>query len=304
MPFSSCVTPASFVPSADGNDPAESIFVTEPDDAVLGGNFTQASAYLGEMAGGLAHDFRNILAVIGSALRLAQRRCEDPDRLNEILNAARDCVERGVTMTSDLLAFAQRREERSQPQNLNEILVRLKKILELAVGPGISIVLDLDRTVPMRELDRARFEAAILNLVINARDAMPQGGKIRIGTSLIDEAAACWSNTGQVIRVRIKDEGSGMPDEVRYRIFEPYFTTKPRSGTGLGLPLVSAFAERSGGKVAVQSAAGKGTIVDLLLPVATDPSKTSADLWRQIDRWINEGGAGRAAHHCNLERET
>jgi hypothetical protein len=149
------------------------------------------------------------------------------------------------------------------------------------------------------------FNAAILNLVVNARDAMPDGGEIRIRTGLIrlsetDDA----SDDSHCVMVRIIDQGAGMTKEVRDRIFDPYFTTKGETGTGLGIPQVASFMRSSGGCLNVNSEPGAGTSFDLYFPVCDSPGLLGTSLWRQLDRWSNEGGrsdpTGRPA---GLERE-
>lgn len=246
-----------------------------------------------EFAGCVVHDFRNVLAIIGSALRLVDRHADNRGKLDDLLQAVQASVAYGMSLTSDLLAFVHDRQERCRPDNLNDLLASSQAVLSLAAGPNISIISHPRPALPACAIDRRGFQSALLNLVINARDAMPAGGKIDISTSLVDENGDDWAAGPGAVRVRVQDEGSGMPHEVVRRVFEPFYTTKGATGTGLGLPQVCAFAKRVGGGVIVESEPGRGTTVDLLLPAHVDGVDQPLGLWRQLDRWTNEGGALR-----------
>ena len=253
---------------------------------------TQRITALGEMAGGIAHDFRNILTVIESSLSLAERNPGDAETFRFCLAAAHEGVGRGLKLTSRLLAFAKQQELEPRAENANALLRNLEMFLHYGAGPGIRIRFDLAPDLPKCLIDPPQFNAAILNLVVNARDAMPGGGVIEIGTGIVaagvpDPAAA----PGPRVRVRVKDQGDGMSAEVVQRIFDPYFTTKGETGTGLGLPQVCAFMSRVGGRVRVASQVGGGTTFDLLFPALEDRDRVPNRLWWQIDRWMNEGGA-------------
>ena len=145
--------------------------------------------------------------------------------------------------------------------------------------------------MPPCRIDAPQFSAAILNLVINARDAMPDGGEIGISSDLI---SLCETEDPSLdpkaVVIRIIDQGEGMPKTVRDRIFDPYFTTKGETGTGLGVPQVAAFMRASGGCMNVSSEPGMGTSFDLYFPVCDSPGLIGTSLWRQLDRWGNEGG--------------
>ena len=248
---------------------------------------------LEEFAGCVVHDFRNVLAIIGSALRLVDRHADNRRKLDELLKAVQASVAYGMSLTSDLLAFVHDRQEPCRPDNLNDLLVGSQTVLSLAAGPNISIVPHPGPALPACAIDRRGFQSALLNLVLNARDAMPRGGKIDISTRLVDENGNDWTAGRGAVRVRVKDEGAGMPHDVVGRVFEPFFTTKGATGTGLGLPQVCAFAKRVGGGVIVESEPGRGTTVDLLLPAHVDGVDQPLGLWRQLDRWTNQGGALR-----------
>src|SRR3546814_8085405 len=150
---------------------------------------------------------------------------------------------------------------------------------------------DLAPVVPVCLLDPPQFSAAILNLVINARDAMPNGGEVRISTETCELKAAApgLPAPGTYLRVRVRDEGDGMSADTLRKIFDPYFTTKGELGTGLGLPQIWSYMQLAGGYVTAESAPGKGSTFDLLFPTGTEAARD--DVWAQMDRWVNEGSA-------------
>jgi signal transduction histidine kinase len=246
----------------------------------------QKISALGEMTGGIAHDFGNILAVIASGLRVAQDNAGDSSKRMAALAAANDGVERGQRMISRLLAFARQQELHPGPEDVNALLDKLAMFLKYGAGAEIRVVLELAPDLPKCLVDPPQFNAAILNLVVNARDAMPAGGTIRITTS-----AVVRRQNRNYVRVRISDDGAGMPPDVRKRIFDPYFTTKGESGTGLGIPQVQALMRQVGGYLTVNSKVGKGTSFDLFFPVHVEQPAAAPDAWRQLDRWADEGGA-------------
>ena len=229
---------------------------------------TQRIAALGEMTGGIAHDFRNILTIIESGLRLAERNLQCPDKLRACIKGAQNGVGRGLQLTSQLLAFAKQQELEPRTGNVNELLNNLKLLLGYAAGPGVRIVLELASDMPECLIDPPQFNAAVLNLVVNARDAMPNGGDVVITTRRWEaKSSALGSPTpGFYARVRVKDSGQGMSEAVLEKIFDPLFTTKGEKGTGLGLPQVCAFMRLIGGHIEVASELGLGTTFDLLFP--------------------------------------
>ena len=229
---------------------------------------TQRLAALGEMTGGIAHDFRNLLAVIESGLRLAEKSSEQPDKVRVYIAAARQGIDRGVKLTSQLLAFAKRQELEARAGDVNDLLRNLELLLTYSAGPGIRIVLELAPDIPNCLIDPSQFDAAVLNLVVNARDAMPHGGEVRISTErwVAETTISCEPAPGAYVRVCVKDSGQGIPTEVVGKVFDPLFTTKGENGNGLGLPHVYAFMRRVGGHVSVTSEWGRGTTFDLLFP--------------------------------------
>ena len=246
----------------------------------------QKISALGEMTGGIAHDFRNILCVITSGLNVAERNSSDAAKVESALAAVRQGVERGMRMTNRLLAFAKDQELQTGPEDVNALLAKLSAFLKYGAGPGIRVILELAPDLPKCLVDPPQFNSAILNLVVNARDAMPAGGDLRISTT-----AVAGSSDVTHVRVTVSDEGTGMSPEVVTKIFDPYFTTKGDNGTGLGVPQVQALMRQVGGCVTVDSTVGEGTSFHLFFPIHSERAAVAPGLLRQLDRWANEGGA-------------
>ena len=223
---------------------------------------------LGEMTGGIAHDFRNILAVIDSCLNLAERSSDEPERLLNFVAGAREGVAKGLRLTTQLLALAQRDELQTCVVDVNALLKQLELLLKCGAGSSVRVAFDLCPTIPNCLVDPSRFSAAILNLVLDARDAMPNGGEVRISTAHchIKPTVTRGEESRSYVRVRIQDNGVGMPEQVAKRMSEPFFTTKGDKGTGLGVPQVFALMRLLGGQVRVTSAQSQGTSFDLLFP--------------------------------------
>jgi signal transduction histidine kinase len=229
---------------------------------------SQRLAALGEMTGGIAHDFRNLLAAIESGLRLAEKSSEQPEKVRVYIAAVRQGVNRAVKLTSQLLAFAKQQELEARVEDVNELLRNLELLLKYGAGPETRIILELASDIPKCLIVPSQFDAAVLNLVVNARDAMPHGGEIRISTERwVAETAISGSPApGAYVRICVKDSGQGIPADVVRKVFDPFFTTKGEKGNGLGLPHVYAFMRRIGGHVSVTSEWGRGTAFDLLFP--------------------------------------
>jgi signal transduction histidine kinase len=241
---------------------------------------------LGEMTRGIAHDFRNVLAMLASGLNIAEANADEPEKLKLALAAIHEGVARGLKITNRLLAFARRQELAPGVDDINALLTALKPLLSYGAGPDTRLVLDLAPDLPRCMVDPPQLNAAILNLVVNARDAMPDGGVIEISTSLARRGRAGVA----YVRVRVRDHGSGMPPDVLAHIFDPFFTTKGERGTGLGVPQVQGSMKQVGGSVSVRSRPGKGTRFDLYFPALSVPS-ARADTDPEIARWADEGGA-------------
>jgi PAS domain S-box-containing protein len=227
---------------------------------------------LGQLTGGVAHDFNNLLTVILSNIELAGAPGVDERDSARLLDSARRAAGRGAMLTRQLLAFARRHPLSPKRQRVNALLQAFEAVLRRACGETCAMTLALTAEPTFAELDEAQFEAAILNLVMNARDAMPAGGNVRIRTEIaaVDAAKADaleGLRPGRYIALSVEDDGSGIPKNVLAHVFEPFFTTKePGKGSGLGLSQVFGFAKQSGGHVTIESALGEGTTVTLYLP--------------------------------------
>jgi PAS domain S-box-containing protein len=220
---------------------------------------------VGRLTGGVAHDFNNLLTVVIGALDMILKSPDDGARRQKMGEAALAAARRGERLTHQLLAFSRRQALRPEPCDLNALIRESEPLLRRGVGEAIDFRLRLKRGGAFARVDAAQFEAALLNLVVNARDAMGEQGRLRISTEGCDLPGGPAG--ADHICVTVKDSGEGMSDEVRDRVFEPFFTTKAvGKGTGLGLSQVYGFARQSGGDVRIKSAPGKGTEVRLYLP--------------------------------------
>jgi PAS domain S-box-containing protein len=234
---------------------------------------SQKMEAVGQLTGGLAHDFNNLLAGISGSLeliqtRLGQGRVMDVDRY---ITAAQGASKRAAALTHRLLAFSRRQTLDPKPTDVNRLVVGMEDLIRRTVGPAVVVeVLGAAGLWPAL-VDPPQLENALLNLCINARDAMPEGGRIAIETSnaWLDERAARRHDMapGQYLSLCVTDTGTGMPPEIVGKVFEPFFTTKPLGqGTGLGLSMIYGFAQQSGGQVRIYSQVGQGTTVCLYLP--------------------------------------
>ena len=226
---------------------------------------------LGQMSRGFVHDFRNILAVISAGLNLAKRHEADSALSNSYLSGAQEGVDRGLRMTTRLLDFASGHHFEVHAENVNLALRQVETLLGYAAGADIRVVLELDPDIPNFDFDPPQFNSAIMNLVVNARDAMPDGGVIKISTDLVAQATFAGQDSGPYVRIRVRDDGVGMSVDVMRRIFDPFFTTKAGTGTGLGVPQVNAFMTQIGGFMRIDSAIGKGSTFDLFFPYVGPP---------------------------------
>ena len=224
---------------------------------------------IGQLTGGVAHDFNNLLSVLSSGLEvLALQRGETGD--TRTIESMRRAVDRGARLTQQLLAFARQQPLQAETRNLNRIITGFEPVLRRAGNASIEFEVDLDRKAHSAVIDSARLESALLNLVVNARDAMPDGGRIVIATrnvTLERHHQAGSLPAGDYVRITVADTGTGMPPEVVSRAFEPFFTTKEvGKGTGLGLSQVYGFIKQSNGDVVIESAPGEGTTIAIYLP--------------------------------------
>ena len=220
---------------------------------------------LGQLTGGVAHDFNNLLMIISGSLHTLRRGVDDDPRLQRALTAIDGATKRGAALTSQLLTFARRQSVNPQAVDVVERINAVRDVLGTGVGGTARLQFDLDRSVRPVMADIAELETALVNLVINARDAMPDGGTITVAAdnaTLSDEA-----HTGEYVAISVTDTGTGIAPDVLSKIFDPFFTTKPiGKGTGLGLSQVHGFTHQAGGTVRVTSELGKGTTITILLP--------------------------------------
>jgi len=220
---------------------------------------------LGQLTGGVAHDFNNLLMIISGSLHTLKKSVGDDPKLQRAVLAIETASRRGAALTNQLLTFARRQSVNPQAIDLPEKIDAIREVLDTGVGSSVTLSFDVEHNVWPVTVDVSEFETALVNLVINARDAMPNGGTIAIGAhnrTLTDEVYA-----GDYVAVSIKDSGVGIAPDVLSKIFDPFFTTKPvGKGTGLGLSQVHGFAHQAGGTVKVESELGKGTTISILLP--------------------------------------
>ncbi len=219
---------------------------------------------LGQLTGGVAHDFNNLLMVIGGSAEVLKKYAGD-EKSRRAVQAIESAAKRGAALTSQLLTFARRQNVNPQTIRLSERIDAVREVLNMAVGGSVHLSTDMKDEVWPIKVDISELETALVNLTINARDAMPDGGAITISAEnvrLDDE-----TNKGDFVAISVSDNGAGIPPDIVEKVFDPFFTTKPvGKGTGLGLSQVHGFAYQAGGLVAVSSELGKGTTVTISLP--------------------------------------
>ncbi len=234
---------------------------------------SQKMEAVGQLTGGLAHDFNNLLAAISGALQLMQMRMQQGrfQDFERYITTALGASRRAAALTHRLLAFSRQQTLMPKAVDLNQLVADMQDLIERTVGPATRIEVSCLPDAWTALVDAPQLENALLNLCINARDAMPDGGRIAIETRnrLLDERTARQLHlaAGEYVSLRVGDTGSGMSPEVMARACEPFFTTKPiGKGTGLGLSMIYGFAQQSGGQVHIESELGKGTTVTIYLP--------------------------------------
>ena len=236
------------------------------EDALLRAQRLEA---VGQMTGGVAHDFNNLLTIILGSAESLERRPDDVDRVRRVSSQIMQAARRGGEITQQLLAFSRRQFVNPQTLDLNACLRDFTPLLNQAVNESIRVDLDLQSDLHPARLDPGHFEAAVLNLVGNARDAMPDGGRVTISTRNMSVAEESGRDLppGSYVRVSVSDTGTGMDPVTASRAFEPFFTTKGvGQGTGLGLSQVYGFAKQAGGDAQIITGLGRGTSIELLLP--------------------------------------
>ncbi|OZI62840.1 hybrid sensor histidine kinase/response regulator [Bordetella genomosp. 11] len=231
---------------------------------------SQKMEAIGQLTGGLAHDFNNLLNVIMGSVELIQRISAD-DRARRLAVNARHAVERGAKLTSQLLAFSRSQNLDLRPTDVNALLSGMRELLGLSLGPTVRVLTDFAPDLPMATADANQLELAVLNLCLNARDAMPAGGEVTLSTGLRQSGEGELA-AGRYVVISVKDTGTGIPAQTLSKVFDPFFTTKPvGKGTGLGLSQVYGIARQSGGTACIASEEGRGTEVEIWLALA-DPA--------------------------------
>jgi PAS domain S-box-containing protein len=221
---------------------------------------------VGQLTGGIAHDFNNLLTPILGGLELIASRVDDA-RLKRVVEAALESSRRGAKLTGQLLAFSRIQRLAMKPVAVNEVIANMRQILKHTIGAAIEIRTDFDEEAGRAICDENQLENAVLNLAINARDAMPGGGLLSISTRCVEESGAPDIEPGAYVCVTVEDDGEGMAPDVLDRAVEPFFSTKPLGkGTGLGLAQVYGIAQQSGGTLRIESTQGVGTKIHILLP--------------------------------------
>jgi len=258
---------------------------------------SQKMEAVGRLAGGVAHDFNNLLTVIAGESRILLGQGSFDEDTTESLEAILEAGERGTTLTQQLLAFSRRQVANLAPVDLNDVVTRVERMLSRLIGENITLVLDLAEGIPAVVADQGELEQVVLNLAVNARDAMPRGGTIRIRTGTrtirpgeLERHPGLEAETYGTLSV--EDEGAGIDPAIVSRIFEPFFTTKAvGKGTGLGLSMVYGIVSRLGGVVEVESEPGAGTTFHLFIPTSAD--RASARPRPQPFPTRGHGGVGR-----------
>ncbi len=245
---------------------------------------SQKMEAVGQLTGGLAHDFNNLLAVISGSLellasRVSQGRINDIDRF---VNAAQTATQRAASLTHRLLAFSRRQTLDPRLTEINQIVTGMKELIDRTAGPAIGVEIVLAQDLWKTRVDPNQLENALLNLCINAKDAMPDGGKMTVETSNRDLSHAISATrdmpAGDYVALSVSDTGCGMTPEVIARAFEPFYTTKPTGhGTGLGLSMIYGFAHQSDGQVRIHSEVGRGSNVTIFLPRADGDAEEDSD---------------------------
>ncbi|HEY2914071.1 MAG TPA: PAS domain S-box protein [Candidatus Angelobacter sp.] len=253
----------------------------QTEERALEAKFLQAQKMesLGRLAGGIAHDFNNLLGVIGGYAELLEAKLERTEALRRYCDKIIDTTQRAGSLTRQLLTFSRKEILRPVPLQTGEALQELNAILPRLIGEDIELIVNLRATGTV-VIDKTHFEQIIFNVVINARDAMPQGGQLTITTEDMLRPVLTPADSiaiGQYVAIRIRDTGIGMDEETRLHAFEPFYTTKEVGrGTGLGLATVYGIVQQCHGEIAIESSPRKGTLVNILLPIAPSDAAVAA----------------------------
>ncbi len=240
---------------------------------------------IGQLTGGVAHDFNNLLMVVLTSLELIRRRIPDDEMLRRLVNNAMQGARRGATLTQRMLAFARRQELKPVAVDVSALVLGMRDLLERSLGPTIHLVSEFPGELHPVLIDANQLELAILNLAVNARDAMPRGGTLTVSAKL--ETIVEPSGTlapGTYVCLAMADDGTGMDDQTLAHAAEPFFTTKGAGkGTGLGLPMAHGLAAQSGGRLLLTSCVGAGTTVELWLPTAQVAAGSARDVRAPVE---------------------
>jgi len=251
---------------------------------------------IGQLTAGLAHDFNNLLQVVTGNIDIVRGGALDERQQRLLGNAAR-AAERGARLTRQLLAFARKTRLEPRRVELNQLIHEFGDLLDNTVGAQVRLVTMLERRIPAINIDPTHLEMAVLNVLLNARDAMPKGGTVTIKTELCKlngNAAAHELPEGDYVVLSVIDEGTGMSEEVRQRASEPFFTTKgSERGTGLGLAMVHGFVQQSLGRLEIDSAPSKGTCVRMFFPVAAEAELLGTSQFARVEKASNAPSGGR-----------
>ena len=246
---------------------------------------SQKMESIGQLTGGVAHDFNNLLAVILGSLSLLKKTVPEDPRISRLLDRAIQGAERGATLTTRLLAFARRQELKVEFVALQRLIPEMLDFLRHSVGPNIVIHVEISPEVCAIEVDANQLELALINLAVNARDAMPQGGSLTIACHNEENGKRIGLPRDPFVCITVTDTGEGMSEATLARAQEPFFTTKGvGKGTGLGLSMVHGFTAQSGGAMRIRSQPGQGTSVTIWLPRAKEGSKAADAEYRLRSR--------------------
>ena len=230
---------------------------------------------IGQLTGGVAHDFNNLLMAVIGSLELVRKRAPYDQRITPLLDNAMQGAQRGAALTQRMLAFARKQELKLEAVDVPTLVRGMNDFVKRAIGVGIDIELQFPAQLARVRTDPYQLEAALLNLAVNARDAMPTGGLITIQAAAEDVDGLSTLSPGQYVRISVSDTGEGMDEDTLARAAEPFFTTKGvGKGTGLGLSMVHGLAAQSGGQLTIKSQLGVGTTIELWLPVAIGDEAT------------------------------
>jgi signal transduction histidine kinase len=257
---------------------------------------SQKMEAVGQLTGGLAHDFNNLLTGISGSLELTRARLSQgkADSVDRYITTAQEAVKRAAALTHRLLAFSRRQALEPKPTNVNRLVTGMEELIRRTVGPAIHVEVVGAGGLWTTLVDPNQLENALLNLCLNARDAMPQGGRLTIETAnrWLDERGARDHDIapGQYISLCVTDTGTGMEPDVAAHAFDPFFTTKPLGqGTGLGLSMIYGFARQSGGQIRIYSEVGKGTTMCLYLPRHDDDPNFNAANFPEASESLGDG---------------